>query len=240
MPSTTRAILIATLSVLALAATAASARTEPTAPGPSAPIKGAGYSYPRDADSLYYGEKVAKNAKNAAATVAQVARARGLGAVDVVFVGDQSMAGLESDAAFAKHAESIAPGRVAVLAVSGDGAGNIVWRLDRPGAFPVAKVYVVGATNANDPGMSPEEVAGAYAQDVTGYIRKRAPDARIVVLSPWATGGKKRAAKIDASAKVFFPIYADSRMRYVSWPLELGSWNAVLEPLFPLIKSMTK
>lgn len=241
MTSTKIVILIAALVAIALSATLASARSEPFYTKPSKPIKGGGYSNPKDAKNLYYGAKSVKNVKNATATDAQVERSKKLGsAVDVVFIGDQNMIGLESNPSFVKYAKSISPKKAVVLAVPGDTAGNIVWRLDQPKAFPIAKVYVVGATNASDPDMGAEDVAGTYAQDITGYIRKRAPNARIIVLSQWTAGGQKRAAEIDASAKTFFPIFADSRMWYVSWPLELGSWNAVLESLFPLIKTLTK
>lgn len=149
-----------------------------------------------------------------------VYRATNMGAKDVVFMGDSITYYLNQNPYFWQYANSISPYSVQNLGVGGDRVENLWWRIAQPGAFPYAKVYVIGIGTNNIGEAAADRVS--KMSGLRDYILSRRPGARVVFTALWprvwyeADNQKTNVALRDMVAA------SDARTSFVDWTYAAG------------------
>ena len=152
-----------------------------------------------------------------------VSRAANMGAKDVVFMGDSITYYLNQNPYFWQYANSVAPYSVQNLGVGGDKVENLWWRIAQPGAFPVAKVYVIGIGTNNIGEAAADRVS--KMSGLRDYILSRQPSARVVFTALWpriwyeTDNQKTNAALRDMVAA------SDRRTSFVDWTYATGMFK---------------
>lgn len=200
---------------------------------------------------------VAMNTNPAADTDVKVARAKGAGRSDVVFLGDSITALLDTSGLIPKkYAPTLPAGKrkVTMLGVGGDVIENVVWRICQPASFPRTSVYVVcvGTNNL----LAPPATIAERHKTLLDFLRTAEPRAHVIFLSLFlrTEGGAPRDAAVrEVNANLKKMVRAsDSRVHYASWPYDLtkpedlpdglhpndAGWTKVLDRLMPYVSTL--
>lgn len=181
-------------------------------------------------------------------TDASVSKLRSSKGADVLFDGDSITAqlGTAGNAALSTYLPGVS---TLVTAVPGDTTGRMVWRWCQTGAFPIAKVFVIGI-GTNDLTLDPSEIVKRH-ETIRDILRAKNPKSAIIFTALWWRNAmldrvEKLNSLIEQMVKksdslVFYAPHTRQAANDASGFLDgvhpnPSSWNKALEGLAPCVR----
>ncbi len=119
------------------------------------------------------------------------------GDIDLLFLGDSITQGWGGNETWKKH---YTPRRAANFGIGGDRTQHVLWRLEHgevEGIKPRAVVLMIGTNNAGED--SADEIA-AGIKEIVSQLRKRLPEANVLLLAVFPRSEKPDAVREKLSA----------------------------------------